>query len=223
MILIAHRNRGFAYILALAICFVLALLTAGILAFVDISSLPNINLVIHLEDLLNLAMAISLLISIAFYLSASRETFRHALLASAIIATNSIALGVAGLLRTLIDQRINPELLLGAAVIVYISTVLVFTVWYWIMDSHGQEKRTRGEAVPSVLVFPQNAVAFPGYEGWTPGFIDYLFLSFHTSTTVGPTETVVLSRTGKVVMMVQVCISLIVLIALATRAIGLLR
>jgi hypothetical protein len=219
---ISH-NRGLSYILALFICLLLDIVTSGILAFIGISHLANVNQVIHLDDLLNLAMAISLCASLLCYLFASQHAFRHALLASAIISTTSIVLNVAGLLRTIIEQQLNPELLLGAAVIVYISTVLVFTVWYWIMDNHGEEKMAGGNVVPPVLVFPQNTMAFPGYEGWTPGFIDYLFLSFHTSTTVGPTETLVLSRTGKVVMMCQVSISLIVLIALATRAIGLLR
>jgi hypothetical protein len=223
MSLFAPRNRGLAYVIALVFCLALDIVTASIIAFIDISSLPNINQVIHLEDILNLAMTISLVISICCYLFSSRDAFRHALLGSVIIATTSIVLDVAGLLRTLIDQRINPELLLGAAVIVYISTVLVFTVWYWIMDYHGQEKRASGEVVPPVLVFPQNSASFPGYGGWMPGFVDYLFLSFHTSTTVGPTETMMLPRSGKVVMMIQVSISLIVLIALATRAIGLLR
>ena len=57
-------------------------------------------------------------------------------------------------------------------------------------------------------------------EGWSPGFIDYLFLAFNTSTAFSPTDTLVLSRHAKVLMMVQSLISLLVLAVLAAAAIN---
>jgi len=52
--------------------------------------------------------------------------------------------------------------------------------------SRSQEAQSNGMAVTPVLIFPQNAKKIPGYENWKPEYIDYLFLSFHTSSTVGP-------------------------------------
>jgi uncharacterized membrane protein len=59
-------------------------------------------------------------------------------------------------------------------------------------------------------------------EIWSPQFIDYLFLAFNTSTAFSPTDTAVLSRWAKVVMMAQSIISLMIVTLLAARAVGIL-
>jgi hypothetical protein len=57
---------------------------------------------------------------------------------------------------------------------------------------------------------------------WSPGFVDYLFLAFNTSTAFSPTDSPVLSRWAKVAMMVQSTISLATLTLLAARAVNIL-
>jgi hypothetical protein len=57
---------------------------------------------------------------------------------------------------------------------------------------------------------------------WSPGFVDYLFLAFNTSTAFSPTDSPVLSRWAKVLMMIQSSISLITLALLAARAVNIL-
>jgi hypothetical protein len=118
---------------------------------------------------------------------------------------------------------VDPVFLLIDTAIVYVSTVLLFSVWYWILDHRSRQAQWSGEVATPVLVFPQNATKIPGYENWKPGFIDYLYVSFHISSQLGPTDTLVLSDRAKVVMISQVSISLIVLIVLAARAIGILQ
>ena len=54
-----------------------------------------------------------------------------------------------------------------------------------------------------------------GQTLWSPDFIDYLFLAFNTSTAFSPTDTPVLTRWGKALMMLQSIISLTVLVLLA--------
>jgi uncharacterized membrane protein len=58
--------------------------------------------------------------------------------------------------------------------------------------------------------------------GWSPMFFDYLFLAFNTSTAFSPTDTSVLSRWAKGLMMVQSIISLTVIALLAARAVNIL-
>jgi uncharacterized membrane protein len=55
---------------------------------------------------------------------------------------------------------------------------------------------------------------------WSPGFLDYLFLAFNTSTAFSPTDTAFLSRRVKVLMMVQALLSLLILAVLVSRAIN---
>ena len=61
-----------------------------------------------------------------------------------------------------------------------------------------------------------------GQELWTPNFVDYLFLSFNTSTAFSPTDVPVLARWAKVLMILQALISLTVLVLLAARAVNIL-
>jgi uncharacterized membrane protein len=61
-----------------------------------------------------------------------------------------------------------------------------------------------------------------GEEWWTPGFVDYLFLAFNTSTAFSPTDVPVLSRWAKGLMMVQSLISLATVVLLAARAVNIL-
>ena len=57
-------------------------------------------------------------------------------------------------------------------------------------------------------------------DQWRPGFVDYLFLAFNTSTAFSPTDTLVLSRRAKALMMAQSLVSLVVVAFLAARAIN---
>jgi uncharacterized membrane protein len=59
-------------------------------------------------------------------------------------------------------------------------------------------------------------------QSWSPGFVDYLFLAFNTSTAFSPTDCPVLTRWAKVLMMVQSLISLATVVLLAARAVNIL-
>jgi hypothetical protein len=56
-----------------------------------------------------------------------------------------------------------------------------------------------------------------------PGFLDYAFLSFTTSTAFSPTDTLVLSHRAKVLMMVESFTSLTAIVVLAARAVNTFR
>jgi uncharacterized membrane protein len=72
------------------------------------------------------------------------------------------------------------------------------------------------------MTMSPEAKAAAGQEMWSPNFFDYLFLAFNTSTAFSPTDTPVLARWGKVLMMLQSIISLTVLALLAARAVNIL-
>jgi uncharacterized membrane protein len=61
-----------------------------------------------------------------------------------------------------------------------------------------------------------------GEDRWSPGFIDYLFLAFNTSTAFSPTDSPVLSRWAKALMMIQALISFATVVLLAARAVNIL-
>jgi hypothetical protein len=112
------------------------------------------------------------------------------------------------------------RVLLRSAAALWVSNILVFASWYWRLDAGGPNLRElRKEHSDGAFLFPQMTL---GDREWMPGFVDYLFLAFNTSTAFSPTDVPVLSRWAKVMMMVQSTISLTTLALLAARAINIL-
>jgi len=124
-------------------------------------------------------------------------------------------------------HTLPPLALLRSAAALWITNILVFASWYWRLDAGGPHARrmsvchTKGD-----FLFPQMTLA-PGTSkpldpAWSPGFVDYLFLAFNTSTAFSPTDSPVLARWAKMAMMLQSSISLVTLALLAARAVNIL-
>ena len=132
------------------------------------------------------------------------------------------------LVATVLAKEGRPSDLLRSAAALWITNILVFASWYWRLDAGGPEVRHRRQThhVGSFF-FPQMGMsaeikACTGQTHWKPGFIDYLFLSFCTSTALSPADTAALSRWAKVLMMLQALVSLAVIVLLAARAVNML-
>ena len=124
------------------------------------------------------------------------------------------------LIAALLGHKEAAPVLLRSAVALWISNILVFASWYWRLDAGGPNQRElRGEHIDGAFLFPQMTL---GDRDWMPGFVDYLFLAFNTSTAFSPTDVPVLSRWAKGMMMVQSTISLATLALLAARAVNIL-
>jgi len=124
------------------------------------------------------------------------------------------------LIAALPDHKEAPRDLLRSAAALWISNILVFASWYWRLDAGGPNQRDlRGEHTDGAFLFPQMT---QGDRDWMPGFIDYLFLAFNTSTAFSPTDVPVLSRWAKGMMMVQSTISFTTVALLAARAVNIL-
>ena len=141
------------------------------------------------------------------------------------VALGVITLSLMGSLGLLIQGLPNhkdpPSMLLRSAALLWFANVLVFGLWYWKLDAGGPLGRERPEAQSSFL-FPQMTRPECMEAGWSPMFMDYLFLAFNTSTAFSPTDTSVLSRWAKTLMMLQSLISLSVIALLAARAVNIL-
>jgi hypothetical protein len=126
------------------------------------------------------------------------------------------------------SRRETPLEMLRSAGALWITNILVFASWYWRLDAGGPRARElRGVHTDGAFLFPQMALDQQarremGEQCWSPGFVDYLFLAFNTSTALSPTDSPVLSRWAKVLMMVQALISLTTVVLLAARAVNIL-
>ena len=102
-----------------------------------------------------------------------------------------------------------------------ISNVLIFSIWYWIMDPPGIDSDAPSNA-PWDFLFPQRGNVIEQYENWKPRYSDYLYLAFTTSLAFSPTDTLPLSRRAKMLMLLQTVISVITIVFIAGVAINIL-
>lgn len=132
------------------------------------------------------------------------------------------------LVRALPSHRETPKQLLVSAAALWLANVLVFASWYWRLDAGGPNARELREShtdgaflFPQMTLLPKLKVEMEE-QFWNPGFVDYLFLAFNTSTAFSPTDTPVLSRWAKGLVMVQASISFATVVLLAARAVNIL-
>jgi hypothetical protein len=144
------------------------------------------------------------------------------------LITGSLIGSVILLVTALPAQKEPPIALLRSAGTLWLSNVLVFGLWYWRLDGGGPNARHTERVVGSrSFVFPQMQVekseqpAF-GIDHWRPGFVDYLFIAFTTSSTFGPTDSPILKPWAKIFAMLQAIISLTIIALLVSRAVGVL-
>jgi hypothetical protein len=111
--------------------------------------------------------------------------------------------------------------LLIDAVLVWLMNLIVFTIWYWMLDRGGPDRRGTPQERRRDWLFPQDQSAVAGWDNWKPGFTDYLYAAFAYSASFGPNDTQMLSQRFKVLSMTQTILSLMVVVMIAARAINL--
>ena len=63
----------------------------------------------------------------------------------------------------------------------------------------------------------------PPQLDYSPGYIDYLYLSFTNATAFSPTDTMPLSPRAKLLMLAESAVSLLTLALVAARAVNILK
>jgi hypothetical protein len=111
--------------------------------------------------------------------------------------------------------------LLTSSVAVWVTNVLVFSVAYWRIDRGGPESRANHASSSPDWLFPQESIGDALYHRHTM-YVDYLFLAFWTATAFSPTDAPPLTFRAKLLMMFESIISLVTIVAVASRAINIL-
>src|SRR5579883_3048486 len=144
------------------------------------------------------------------------------------IATIAMIVSLVLLINGLVMHTESPVQLLRSAGLLWLSNIVIFASWYWRLDAGGPHQRdSQGAHTDGAFLFPQMTLdpelrKAMGEEDWKPGFVDYLFLAFNTSTAFSPTDVPVLSRWAKILMMIQSVISLGTIALVAARAVNIL-
>jgi hypothetical protein len=99
--------------------------------------------------------------------------------------------------------------------------VFIFSLLYWQVDREGPEARTSHANRRPDWRFPRET-ADEDVRDWRPTFVDYLFLGYSTATAFSATDVVPLTSRAKMLMMLESTISLVMIVAIMSRAINIL-
>jgi uncharacterized membrane protein len=114
--------------------------------------------------------------------------------------------------------------LIISGAVMWLSTVLLFAVWYWEFDRGGPVPRHLDSTALPDFFFPQMDPDTAGFAppNWRPGFADYLYTSLTNATAFSPTDTMPLTHTAKALMGLQSTTALLTVGLVVARAVNIL-
>lgn len=153
-----------------------------------------------------------------------RRIIRHLAIALILVMTLMNFVALSELVQALLAGKAeNGRTLLVDAVIIWVINVIVFALWFWGLDGGGPTVRHAQGRPLFEFLFPQATIDRTNATPFTPGFVDYLFLSFTNATAFSPADTMPLSQRAKLLMMAEAMISLLTVAFVAARAVGILQ
>jgi hypothetical protein len=152
-------------------------------------------------------------------LNRKRALFRAIIVANGILTIGLLA-SAAGLTDVLFALSTSVAgVVLGDVVLMAAANILIFSIWYWIIDPPGIDENQPLDA-PWDFLFPQRGSDLPHYASWTPKYTDYLYLAFNTTFAFSPADTLPLSARAKWMMMLQASISIVTIVVIAGAALN---
>ena len=110
--------------------------------------------------------------------------------------------------------------LLASGALIWLGNVLVFSLFYWLLDSGGPLARYRGDRPYPDFAFTQHMSPELAPPGWRTQYADYLILALTTSTAFSPTDVMPMARWAKLTMSLQALIALTVVGLVIARAVN---
>jgi hypothetical protein len=189
--------------------------------------LPS-RLVIHPEWLLPAlegALLIGLVVANPGRITRTSTTLRTASVALIVLISVANAWSSAELIKGLVNgtEGDNASLLLARGAGIYVTNILVFSLWYWEWDRGGPVARARGLRPYPDFLFPQMTQPDLTPPEWEPTYFDYLYVSFTNATAFSPTDTMPLSRWAKMLMLIQSAVALLTIAMVIARAVNILK
>ncbi len=174
------------------------------------------------------AVVEALLLAVLIWITPARatehvRTARRTALTVIGVVTVANTASLVMLLDSLINGgRASGHPLIVAGGVLWLSSVLLFAVFYWEMDRGGAVARFKNpDALPD-FQFPQMENPQLAPPGWRPGFVDYLYVSLTNATAFSPTDTMPLTHSAKAVMGVQSVTAFLTLALVVARAVNIL-
>jgi hypothetical protein len=138
--------------------------------------------------------------------------------------TNILALQglVAQLLQGPAPGALPGAKLLVSAVLIWLTNIVIFALWYWELDGDGPGARYGPDPPLPEFLFPQLDNPSIAPHGWRPQFADYLYVSITNTTAFSPTDTMPLTVVAKALMSLQAFSSMLIIGLVVARAVNVL-
>ena len=118
--------------------------------------------------------------------------------------------------------KADGQALIGSGIVLWVTNVLLFGVWYWQLDGGGPTARHRKRKPHPDFLFVQMTEREFAPRGWHPTLIDYLYTSFTNATAFSPTDTMPLTPMAKALMAGQAATALVTVGLVVARAVNIL-
>lgn len=116
----------------------------------------------------------------------------------------------------------NGRALIGSGIVLWVTNVLLFGLWYWELDRGGPLARAT-ESEPQIdFLFVQMTEPKHAPPGWKPVLVDYLYTSFTNATAFSPTDTMPMTPRAKLLMAIQAMSALATVGLVVARAVNIL-
>ena len=219
------RDRGLSLALVVVIMFLIAISHGGISSSFALGRLRN-----HLPTVAPLIVGVLLALQVALLaLSLVLWTLnRRRALFNVIVITNTF-FTVILLLYTSVLMAVlaglssrSADTLITDVALIAVSNILIFSIWYWIIDPPGIVEGQDDGPASGHSSFRSVHPSCRTSSAWVPRYVDYLFIAFTTSFAFSPTDTLPLTRSAKMLMLLQSTISVVTLTGIAGSAINIL-
>jgi hypothetical protein len=118
--------------------------------------------------------------------------------------------------------RADGQALIGSGIVLWVTNVLLFGVWFWQLDAGGPTARRHGRKPHPDFLFVQMTEPKFAARGWHPTLTDYLYTSFTNATAFSPTDTMPLTPMAKALMAAQSLTALVTIGLVVARAVNIL-
>jgi len=112
-------------------------------------------------------------------------------------------------------------LLVGGAI--WLTNVILFSVWYWGADRGGAVQRMLGTHERPDFLFPQMQLEDAWAKEWEPQYVDYLYFAFTTLTTTGYGDLSPASDVARAAAILEALLGQLYLVTVLALVIGNLR
>jgi len=190
-----------------------------IAARISSSLLPAAHYIIILVELV-LVFVIGLLVYTRKARSRAIDHSVSIIFLAILSVANIVALGA--VLKALISEGniTDGKQLLASAVVIFFTNIIVFSLWYWEIDSPGLSGK-RWSRHDKDFQFTQQDLPSE-HPNWSPEFGDYLYLSITNALNFAPADTRPVTRQAKYLMAAQSVVSVFTLALVIARSVSIL-